>query len=174
MIQPSQREKMLILTAAAVGFVAITALIWGPLLRSWRSTSLQYGQKKEQFKLVQETIAQQSMYEEQYKELHAAMAARQGSAAMPDVLQKVGDLFRNAGINVRSRTPQPERAQRGFTEVPIDYSVEATTESLVRFLYEVKIAQDLMDIPEMKITPAPGNPGTLRADLKVITLRSAQ
>lgn len=173
-LQASQREKILIIAAAVVFFVVVTAILWGPLLRSWRSASNQHNARRQQMKLVEETLAQQAEIETRYEQYRKTLASRSGSTAVPDALQKISALAARSGVNVRARTPQPQREQRGFTEVPIEYSLEASTETLVKFLYEVRVAQDLIDVTDLKIFPSPQKPETLRVEMRVVNLRVGQ
>ena len=170
MIQRSQREKVLIIASAILLFVLVTYVTWGPLLRSWRTTWSQSEAKKQELVRVKTTVAKKPELDREYQKLAEAMAG--GPSLVPDVLVKVEALARSAGVNIINRRPQQPNNKGGFTEVPIECSMEATIDTLVKFLYDVKSAQDLLDIAELKITPTPQDPTKLRAEVRVVSLRS--
>lgn len=172
-IQPSQREKILIIATAGLLFVLVSVMIWKPLLRSWRATADQYRAKKQEFTLVQATIEHQPSYEKDYQKLIEALNNPNGPAAVPALGLKVEQLARDSGVTIRnSSTPQPPHDKEGFTEVAMDFSMDANLDSLVRLLFNIRTAQDLLDVKELKITPTPANAAILRADMRIVSLRA--
>jgi len=174
MIGSTQREKALIIAVSIVAFVVVTFFIWKPLLAMWRQTSTEYASKQRQLELVKETLAKQPEIEKEFKELNSKMSNPNGVAPVSDVLQKVEQLARDSGITLRSRTPQPPRDKGGFTEVAVECSMDASIDSLVHFLYNVRTAQDLLDVTELKVTPKPANPSLLSADARLVSLRAGK
>ena len=173
MIQASQREKVLIIATAGLLFVVVTFIVWRPMIRSWISTSTQQSLKTSELDRVHSTLARQQALERENQELIKSMNNPSGPSPVPDVLQKVELLARNNGVTIKSRTPQPPHDKGGFTEVAVECSMEASIDTLVKFLYDIKTAQDLLDIAELKISPTPASPGTLRADARIVSLRTS-
>ncbi len=169
-IQTSQREKILIIATSVVLFVVVSFFLWKPLFLSWRNTSLLYDSKKLELANVRKTLAQEPEYRQKYKELSDRLKNPGGPTPVPDVLPKLEQFGRDAGVNFRSRTPQPPRDRGGFTEVAVECSMDASIDSLVQFLYQVKTAQELIDVTELKITPTPANASILRADARLVSL----
>lgn len=172
MIQPSQREKLLIITTGIVLFVVLSFFVGKPLINAWKETSAQYDSKKQERELVRATLERQPELEKKYDELVKKSNTANRPAAVPDVLQTLDQIAREAGVTVRSQTPEPPRDKGGFTEVAVNYSMDATIETLVKFLYSVRTAQDLLDVTELKVTQNPANPSILRTDVRLVSLRA--
>ena len=171
-IQPSQREKLLTITAGVVLFIVLSFFIWKPLIATWRTTAQQYESKKLELENVHATLAKQPELEKKYIDLIKSNKTSPPSE-VPDVLQRVEQIARDAGVTVRSRNPQQPRDKGGFTEVAVEYSMEASIETLVSFLYSVRTAQDMLDVTELKVTPTPANASILRADVRLVSLRAS-
>ncbi|MSR64852.1 MAG: hypothetical protein EXS18_03625 [Verrucomicrobiae bacterium] len=172
-IQPSQREKWLIITAGVVLFVVATLFIGKPLLATWRTTALQYQNKKQELELVHATLAKQPELEKKHQELIKQSNSPNRPSGVPEVLQRVGQIARDAGVTVRSENPQEPRDKGGFVEVAVEYSMEASIETLVSFLYKVRTAQDMLDVTELKVTPTPANALILRVEARVVSLSAS-
>lgn len=170
MIQPSQREKFLIILAAGVLFVVVSFLIWRPIVRSWRDSSRRLAQAKQYLQSVEETLAKQPKLTEEFEDLVKVMEKAGGPSPVPNALQKVEQFANESSVVLRNRTVEQPRNRGGFTEVAVNCSAEAGLQSLVDFLIKIKTAQDLLDVIELKITPTPANPAVLRADVRISAL----
>ncbi len=171
-IQTSQREKILIITAGVVLFVVVSFFIWKPVFRAWRLNSNLQVSKRSELELTKQTLAKEKEWSVAYEELLKTIGSKSGPQAVVDALQKVEQLASGAGVTVRTRNSGETKMRGGFTEVPVECSVEATTDAMVKFLYDIKVAQDLLDVAELKVTPTPANPSVLRCDLRIVALRS--
>jgi Tfp pilus assembly protein PilO len=170
MMQTSQREKFLIIVTSVVVFVVVSFFLWRSIIERWGALSRDHSTKKQDLVLVEATLAQKQEYETQYQELMTKMADQTGPSPVANVLQKVEQLAGDAGVTVRSRTPQQPKDRSGFVETPVDCSVDARIETLVKLLFSIRTAQDLLDVTELKITPTPADPAVLRADLRIVSL----
>jgi len=170
MSQTSQREKMQIIVAAVVVFVLVSFVIWRPLIRTWRQSSQQHVQKKQRLAIMEAALARQPEYEKKYEELLKTIHAEDSPSPVPNILAKVQQLATESGVTIRTQQPEAPKEKGGFVEAAVQCSADANIESLVRFLYGVKKAQDLLDVTELKITPTPANPSGLRADFRVASL----
>ena len=158
---------------AVVLFVVVSFFIWKPVLRTWRLNSSLHVAKKSELALVQETLASEQDWRVEYEGLLKTIGNAKGPQAVVNALEKVDQIASGAGVIVKSRNSGQTRERGGFTEVPVEFAVEATTEAMVKFLYDIKVAQDLLDVAELKVTPTPANPAVLRCDLRIIALRSS-
>ena len=91
--------------------------------------------------------------------------------ADPDwLLQEVGKLTRDAGVQVTSLSPQPIQKQSEFTQLAVSLQFEATYHQLGQFLSHVEHAEHAIRIDELDVSPQRANAGRAQVRLVLSTL----
>ena len=119
----------------------------------------------------QETRAQVAL------SLEALERERQRFAPRPDsdwLLQEVGKLASEAGLEVASLTPRPPQTWGAFTSLAVSLQFHATYHELGRFLNGVERSPYSIRVEELTMSPpralGGGNPGPTQIQLSVSTL----
>jgi len=61
-----------------------------------------------------------------------------------------------------------------YRVLPVQCTVEATTESLVKFLFALQTGAGFMSVEQLTLSPRPENPGILRCEIQVRALSVKQ
>lgn len=164
MTHVSQRDRIMVLLVALV-CVVLSLLILRPVIRKWREVSSTYALKKGELQQIQATLANEKELKKEYDDFIKAVKNPTGFTGVAAVRERVEQLRTDSGITIKSWTPR-----EGPAEIAVDITTEARIESLVKFLYGVKTAPDLLDVTELKITPTPVDPAVLGGSVRVASL----
>ncbi len=160
----SPREK-------ALAALTIMALLYGVLglgvrgrLELWRQKRAAYGELTARRDAQRNLIGQAGEWNRQYDELRALMPAfapeRRVDTYWLGVMDRVAS---QDGVSIVKRQIGVERRIGDAFEMPIECKEwEASLDSLVRFLYDLSAEGVMLDVRQMFIKPAPGNPDRLR------------
>jgi len=158
--------------------VTITAIALGvnyflviPLLRNWRSSGERLKLQQAQLTLMQNTINHEKQWQQQYDELKQSLGERAGSfQASSDVSRKILEVAKSTGVQINSSRPMAEEDKGVYRVFPQQLAVEATTDSLVRFLFELQTAAGFVSVEQLQVTPRTENQGILRCDIQLRAL----
>jgi len=73
-------------------------------------------------------------------------------------------------VQISSSRPMLEEDKGVYRVLPEQLAVEATTDSLVRFLFALQTAAGFVSVEQLQITPRTENQGILRCDIQVRAL----
>jgi len=162
--------------------VTITVIVVGvnyflviPLLRSWRDTGDRRKAQERELALVRATIQREPQWQKQYDELRQSLGQRTESfQKVSDVEKKIVEVAATAGVQMTSRRSLQEEDKGVYRVLPEQCALEASTESLVRFLFALQTGAGFMSIEQLQVSPRPENPGILRCDVQVRALATKQ
>ena len=171
----TSRERWLLGVTIAVIVVGINYLLLIPLGRSWRNTGGQLRAQDHELYLIHATLQREPQWRKQYDELRQSLGQRTESfQQVSDVEKKIVDLATSAGVQLTSRRSLLEEDKGVYRVLPEQCSLEATTDSLVRFLFALQTGAGFMSVEQLQVSPRPENPGILRCDIQVRALATKQ
>ena len=167
----SKREQKLLTVTVAILAIGASYAILSPLLKGWgRSGQVLIAQRRE-LAVMKSIVQRQPAWEVEYTQLRANLnQAAQRFNTASDVLKKIEEVGAGAGVIISARRSRKEEDRGVYLELPVDCTVEATTESLVRFLYALQTAAGFMRVEQLQVSPKPDNPALLRCDIQVRAL----
>ena len=89
-----------------------------------------------------------------------------------DVEKKIVEVATSSGIQLTSRRSMTVEDKGVYRVFPVQCGVEATTDSLVHFLFSLQTAAGFMSVEQLQVAPKPENPNILRCDILVRALTS--
>jgi Tfp pilus assembly protein PilO len=87
-----------------------------------------------------------------------------------DVLKKIEEVATSSGVQITSRRTLMEEDKGVYRVLPVQCAVEATTDSLVKFLFALQTGAGFMSVEQLQVSPRPENTGILRCDIQVRAL----
>jgi Tfp pilus assembly protein PilO len=169
----NKRERVLLRATLGVLFIGANWLLVGPLYGRWADTRRDLLARRRELDAMKATIALAPQWQEEYDRLRGSFA--QSTARFnhtSEVLKKVEEVGQQAGVAFTARRPLPEGNTGAVRELPVSCSVEASTEALVRFLYNIQSASGFMSVEQLQVVPRPDNPSLLRCDVQIRALSS--
>ena len=167
----TKRERRLFAITITVIALVLNYVLVVPLLRSWRDTGDRLKTEQQQLTVIQATIQHGPQWRKQYDELRLSLGQRTESfQKVSDVEKTILEVATSSGVQLTSRTSMTEEDKGVYRVLPERCSVEATTPSLVKFLFALQTGAGFMSIEQLQISPRPENPGILRCDIQVRAL----
>ena len=171
----TERERRLLGATITIIVLGISYLLMTPLQHSWRDTGARFKKQQRERQMVRATIQREPLWQKQYDELKQRLGQRAESFQQSsDVQKKLLELVASCGVQMTSRRELPEEDKGVYRVLPVQCSVEATTESLVRFLFALQTGAGFMSVEQLQVSPRPENPSILRCDLQVRALATKQ
>jgi Tfp pilus assembly protein PilO len=171
----TKRERWLLGVTITVIVVGVNYFLVIPLLRSWRDTGDRLRTQERELALIRATIQREPQWRKQYDELRQSLGQRTESfQKVSDVEKKIVEVATSAGVQLTSRRSLQEEDKGVYRVLPEQCALEATTESLVRFLFALQTGSGFMSIEQLQVSPRPENPGILRCDIQVRALATKQ
>lgn len=169
----NKREQTLLIATIAVAAVILNWLLIAKLAPNWRSVSAELANRRSELKMVKETMAMEPQWSAEYNKLRGSFASSsEHFERASDVLKKIDSVGAQSGVNILTKRQMDERAEGVIRELPVTCNFEASTESLVRFLYAIQTSAGFMSVEQLQITPRPDNTGLLRCDIQIRALSS--
>jgi Tfp pilus assembly protein PilO len=167
----SKREQKLLTATVVILAVGASYAILAPLLKGWGRAGRSLTAQRRELGVMKSIVQRQPAWEEEYAQLRASLnQAPQRFNAASDVLKKIEEVGAGSGVIISARRSRKEEDRGVYMELPVDCTVEATTESLVRFLYALQTAAGFMRVEQLQVSPKPDNPALLRCDIQVRAL----
>ena len=91
-------------------------------------------------------------------------------AQMSDVLKKIEQVAAAAGARIEQQRPLTAVERDVYRELPVQSRIEATTDSLVKFLFALRTGSGFINVEQLQIAPKPDNPTILRCDILIQAL----
>jgi Tfp pilus assembly protein PilO len=171
----TQRERRLFAITITVVVIVISYLLIVPLLRGWRDVRAKLVTQQRELTVVQATIQREGQWRKEYDELKQKLGQHTESVQqISDVLKTIEEVATKSGVQVTSRRPLLEEDKGVYRVLPVQCSVEATTESLVRFLFALQTGAGFVSVEQLQVSPRPENPAILRCDIQVRALAAKQ
>lgn len=167
----SKRERGLFLVTIAVVVVVAQYLAVTWFLPTWRSLSGRLFTVRQELAIYRDHIARRPQWQTEYDALRGQVGERITQIEeMTDVLKKIEEIGQLAGVVITQRTPLPENDRGSYRELPVQCRLEATTESLVRFLYALRSSAGFVNVEQLQVQPQPNNASVLRCDILIHSL----
>ncbi|MGA2603637.1 MAG: type II secretion system protein GspM [Verrucomicrobiia bacterium] len=167
----TKRERSLLVITITAIVLGVNYFVVVPLLRNWRSAGEQLKTQRQQLTLMEATIDHEAQWQKQYDELKQSLGQRAESFQQSsDVGKKILEVAKSAGVQISSSRPMLEEDKGVYRVLPEQLAVEATTDSLVRFLFALQTAAGFVSVEQLQITPRTENQGILRCDIQVRAL----
>ena len=167
----TKRERNLLVTTITAIVLGVNYFVLVPLLRNWRSAGQQLKTQQQQLTLMDATISHEAQWKKQYDELKQSVGQRaQSFQQSSDVGKKILEVAKSTGVQISSSRPMAEEDKGVYRVLPEQLSMEATTDSLVRFLFELQTAAGFVSVEQLQVTPRTENQGILRCDVQVRAL----
>jgi Tfp pilus assembly protein PilO len=171
----TKRERGLFAITITVVVIVINYLLVIPLVRGWQDTGARLKTGQRQLTVIQATIKLGPQWHKQYDELRQSLGSRtENFQQISDVLKKIEEVATSSGVQVTSRRPMSEEDKGVYRVLPVQCAVEATTGSLVKFLFALQTGAGFVSVEQLQISPRPENPGILRCDVQVRALAAKQ
>ncbi|MGO9526146.1 MAG: type II secretion system protein GspM [Verrucomicrobiia bacterium] len=167
----TKRERNLLATTITVVVVVVNFFVVRPLWRNWRSAGERLKTQQRELALMVVTIGHKKQWQTQYDELQQSLGQRAESFQQSsDVGKKILDVAKSSGVQISSSRPMLEEDKGVYRVFPMQLTVEATTDSLVRFLFELQTAAGFMSVEQLQVAPRTENQGILRCEIQVRAL----
>jgi Tfp pilus assembly protein PilO len=171
----TKRERVLIGFTVTVITVGINYLLVIPLMRSWREAGAKFATERRELGVVQSTIQREPQWRKEYDQLkHSLGAHTESFQETSDVLKKIEEVATGSGVQITSRRTLLEEDKGVYRVLPVQCAVEASTESLVKFLFALQTGAGFMSVEQLQVSPRPENTGILRCDIQVRALAAKQ
>jgi len=167
----NKRERILLVTTIGSLVVGISYLLLSPMTRAWTSLRRDITTQQGELKIAQTTIALAPEWRQQYNALRGSLGnTRERFTSQTDVLKKVQEVGTPTGVLIMSSSELHSVERDVYRELPVKCTIEATTESLVKFLYVLQTGAGSMSIEQLQIAPRPDNSCILRCDIQIRAL----
>lgn len=169
----TKRERGLLTITLTVIALGINYILVVPLLRTRGDTIARLKTQRDQLRLMQETIKRKPDWQKQYDELRQGLGKKTEPFQLgSDVEKKIVEVATSSGVQLTSRRSMTVEDKGVYRVFPVQCGVEATTDSLVHFLFSLQTAAGFMSVEQLQVAPKPENPNILRCDILVRALTS--
>lgn len=167
----NKRERILLVTTIALLVGGISYLLILPLTKAWTSLRRQIIVQRGDLQLIRTTIAHAPGWRQQYDALRGSLGnASERFSSPTDVLKKVQEVGSRAGVAIINSSELRSVEKDVYRELPVKCTFEATTESLVKFLYVLQTGAGSMSVELLQIAPRPDSSCILRCDIQIRAL----
>ncbi|MGD0016247.1 MAG: type II secretion system protein GspM [Verrucomicrobiia bacterium] len=166
----NKRERVLLVTTITLLVCGVSYLLVLPLTKTRTSLLREVATQRGELQMIKATIDRAPVWQAQYDALRGSLGKTKRYTATSDVLKKIEELGTAAGIIISNRRPMPVVEKDVYRELPVACTIEATTESLVKFLYALQTGAGSMSIEQLQIAPRPDNSCILRCDIQIRAL----
>jgi Tfp pilus assembly protein PilO len=166
----NKREQILLGTTIILTVLGVNYLVLVPLSRHWEMLRGQLTTNRKELEDMKKTIRLGPEWQKQYAELGVSLGQRQKFQQTSDVLKKIEEVGTTSGIQIKEKRPMQTTEKDVYLELPVQCSLESTTEALVKFLYGLQTSSGFMSVEELQVTPQPDNPSILRCSIRTQAL----
>jgi Tfp pilus assembly protein PilO len=167
----NKRERVLLVTTITLLAIGGNFFLVSPLAKNWTALKRGLTNQRRELAAMQATIQRKSDWQREYDKLRHGLGQRTQRFQQPsDVLKKIEDVGTASGVVITARRPMTPVERDVYRELPVQCTIEAKTESLVKFLYELQTGSGLISIEQIQVTQQPNN--ILRCDIQIRALSS--
>jgi Tfp pilus assembly protein PilO len=165
-----RERRILVITITAI-VLGVNYLLILPLVRSWGDTGRKLSRQQRELSAMKATIEHIPQWQKEYDELKRNLGQQsERFEHTSDVVKKIEQIRSSTGVIVNSVRQLPEEDKGVYRVLPVQCTIEATTEPLVKFLFALQTGAGLMSVEQLRITPKAENPSILRCDIQVRAL----
>lgn len=169
----SKRERNLLIITITAVVVAVNVFFVAPLFGKWEGLDRQLKNKRLELAGMQATIAREPQWRGDYEKLGHDLKSSSTFEAPSEVLKKIEEVGGGTGILIQDRRmlrPEPREVYREF---PVQCRFQATTESLVKFLFGIQNAAGFMTVESLSVTAKSDSSNVLQCDTQIRALAGA-
>ena len=164
----TKRERSILIFVITVIVLGLNYLLVVPLLRSWKETGMQLKSKQRVLDGMQATIQHKEEWSKEYNELKRGLGQQSVQFQYTsDVVKKIQDVATSSGVQINATRQMTEEDKGVYRVLPVQCTIEATTESFVKFLFALQTGAGFMSVEQLTMSPRPENPGILRCEIQV-------
>ena len=167
----TKRERSLLAITITAIVLGINYVLILPLVRSWAETGRKLATQQRELAAMKAIIGRKPQWQKEYDELKRNLGQRSERFQRPsDVVKKIQEVASSSGVIVNSRREMPEEDRGIYRVLPVQCTLEATTEPLVKFLFALQTGAGFVSVEQLRISPKPENASILRCDIQVRAL----
>jgi hypothetical protein len=167
----NKRERLLLVLTISVLVVGGTVFLVVPLIRRWNSVRGDLLNQRRELAAIQATLERAPQWKVDYQELQQRLGQRSEKfTTKVDVLKRIEEIAAANNVIISTRRELLEVDKGLYRELPVAFSFEATTESLVRFLYALQTGSGFMNVEQLQVGGRADNPAILRCDIQIRAL----
>ena len=167
----TKRERQLLVITITAIVLGLNYFLIVPLARIWGEAGTKLGRQRRELVGMKGVIAQEPQWQKEYDELKQSLGQRsERFEHVSDVMSKINQVAGNSGVIISVRRPMPEEDKGLYRVLPVQCSIEANTDSLVKFLFALQTGAGFVSVEQLRVTPRPDNPTILRCDIQVRAL----
>ena len=167
----NKREQRLLLATITALVLGGSYVVFKPLADSWQTVGRDLVNQRRELKGYQDTVRQLPGWQAQYEQLRRQCGQQMETFAQTsDVLKKIEEVAASSGILITSRKPLPALEHEVYRELPVQCRIEATADSLVKFLYALRTGSGFINVEQLQVSPRPDNANILRCDILIHAL----
>jgi len=167
----TKRERGILTITVTVIVLGINYLLVIPLFRSRTDTIARLKTQQGTLTVMQETIKHIPEWQKQYDNLKQGLGQKTEPFQVgSDVEKKIMEVATSSGVQITSRRPMTVEDKGAYRVFPVQCAVEATTDTLVHFLFALQTGAGFMSVEQLQVAPKPENTNILRCDVLVHAL----
>ena len=165
-----RRERMLLFATIALLAVGGTYLAFLPLWRAYHQLGGTLQNQQRELAGYKATIGHLPEWQREYAALRGRVGQQMESfQQMSDVLKKIEEVAQTSSVIISTRKSLLEVDRGAYIELPVQCRFEATTESLVKFLYALRTGSGFVSFEKPEILSQPSS-NVLRCDILIHAL----
>ncbi len=164
----TNRERRVLAVTITAIVLGINYLLVIPLIHSWQEAGIKLKSQKALLAGMQATIQHKEEWRKEYEELKRGLGQQTVQFQYTsDVVKKIQEVATNSGVQINATRQMTEEEKGVYRVLPVQCTIEARTESLVKFLFALQTGAGFMSVEQLTISPRPENPGILRCEIQV-------
>jgi Tfp pilus assembly protein PilO len=167
----TSRERGMLVIVITTIVLGVNYLLIIPLIRSWHEAGAKLKSQQHVLAGMQETIKHKDEWRKEYEELKRGLGQQTVQFQYTsDVVKKIQEVATSSGVQINATRQMTEEDKGVYRVLPVQCTIEATTESLVKFLFALQTGAGFMSVEQLTLSPRPENPGILRCEIQVRAL----
>ena len=167
----NRREQILAGLVLGLFIIAGTWVGGVSLAERWQTITRKLANRQRELAAIRTAIEHKPEWLREAERLRQGIGQQeQHFEQMSDVLKQLDEIGNASGVLISTRRPLPVVEHGTYRELPIQCAFEATTESLVRFLYALQTGTGFMAVEQLQVAPRPDNLSILRGEIQLRAL----
>lgn len=167
----NKRERTLLVATIAILVIGGGYFLVVPLARSWGRVSRELRDQRRELAAINATRERAAQWAVEYQDLQQSLGHRSEKFTTNlDVMKRIEEIASTTGVLISTRRELLEVDKGLYRELPVACTLEATTESLVRFLYALQTGSGFMNVEQLQVSGRTDNPAILRCDIQIRAL----
>jgi|YelNatPaOPRAMG01_1025707.scaffolds.fasta_scaffold05891_10 BMFP domain-containing protein YqiC len=167
----NKRERNLLVATIAILVIGGGYFLLVPLVRAWQRVGADLRNQRRELAQIEATVERAPQWAVEYQELQQSLGQRSEKFTTKlDVMKRIEEIAAATGVVISTRRELLEVDKGLYRELPVAFTLEATTESLVRFLYALQTGSGFMNVEQLQVTGRADNPTILRCDIQIRAL----